>query len=206
MIPESLDGTWQSSGNWPTLLENNQEVIMQTEVELPYFTIVNRSNVEDMGTMTWTGTNSIEFSTTNGRSWDQNDSSGFTFTVPANGRTIFRHTPGATCSGFSYCQIRDLQEEHDVRGRIGTLVDDPTVTQTPYTFANMFESDAYLVDASGLVLDCMAERCYDWMFADDTSLTAGPQFTSQTVEANCYTLMFYNCGSLPRLGSPLPDA
>lgn len=93
-----------------------------------------------------------------------------------------------------------------MKGRIGTLVEDPTVTQAPYTFANMFEDDTHLVDASGLILDCMAERCYDWMFASAYSLTAGPQFTSQTAEANCYTLMFYNCGSLPRLGSPLPDA
>ena len=93
-----------------------------------------------------------------------------------------------------------------MRGRIGTRVEDPTVTQTPYTFANMFEGDTHLVDASGLVLDCMAERCYDWMFAYDTSLTAGPQFVSQTVEAYCYTLMFYSCNSLQRLGSPLPNA
>lgn len=206
VIPDFLDGTWQSTGNWPTLLANNQEVIIQTEVELSYFTIVNRSDVDDSGDMTWNGTNTIEFSTDNGATW-QNGSYNLYFTVPANGKTMFRHMPGTTCSGFCYCHIRNLQQEHDVRGRIGTLVDDPTVTQEPYTFANMFEGDIYIVDASGLVLDCMAERCYDWMFAYDTSLSAGPQFTSQTVEANCYTLMFYSCGSnLQRLGSPLPDA
>ena len=114
---------------------------------------------------------------------------------------------GIPCSGFCYCHIESLQEEHDVRGRIGTLVYDPTVTQEPYTFANMFENDTHLVDASGLVLDCMAERCYSWMFGYATSLSAGPQFTSQTAEAYCYSWMFFYCGSnLQRLGSPLPDA
>ena len=99
VIPASLDGTWQLSGNWPTLLANNSEVIIQTEVELPYFTIVNRSNVDDAGHMYWSGTNTIEYSTDNGATW-QNGSSDLYFTVPANGKTMFRHMAGTTCSGF----------------------------------------------------------------------------------------------------------
>ena len=31
VIPASLDGTWQSSGNWPTLLANNPEVTIIAE-------------------------------------------------------------------------------------------------------------------------------------------------------------------------------
>lgn len=31
VIPDALDGTWQASGNWPTLLANNPEVTVITE-------------------------------------------------------------------------------------------------------------------------------------------------------------------------------
>lgn len=31
VIPDALDGTWQSSGNWPTLLANNPEVTVIAE-------------------------------------------------------------------------------------------------------------------------------------------------------------------------------
>lgn len=31
VIPDALDGVWQSSGNWPTLLANNPEVTIIAE-------------------------------------------------------------------------------------------------------------------------------------------------------------------------------
>ena len=55
-----------------------------------------------------------------------------------------------------------------------------------------------VVDASGVKLPAttLANRCYQYMFADCTSLTTAPELPATTLASYCYTYMFQGCTGL----------
>jgi len=91
-----------------------------------------------------------------------------------------------------------------VYGNIMSLVDEEnfatnkTLTAN-YTFALLFETNAKLTDASGLLLPAttLGESCYFGMFFGCSSLTTAPaELPATTLKDHCYSAMFCYCSSL----------
>ena len=90
-----------------------------------------------------------------------------------------------------------------VYGNIMSLVDETGfATATTLTggtpFAFLFDGNAKLTDASGLLLPAttLTGYCYYDMFRGCTSLTAAPELPATTLTAYCYYGMFNGCTSL----------
>ena len=91
-----------------------------------------------------------------------------------------------------------------VYGNIMSLVDEEnfatnkTLTAN-YTFALLFDTNAKLTDASGLLLPAttLGESCYFGMFFGCSSLTTAPaELPATTLKEYCYYAMFCYCSSL----------
>lgn len=65
-------------------------------------------------------------------------------------------------------------------------------------FERLFEGNAMLTDASGLILPAtiLKESCYEGMFKDCTSLTTAPALRATKLAYCCYSGMFDGCSSL----------
>ena len=64
------------------------------------------------------------------------------------------------------------------------------------SLAYLFAGCTTLIDASGLILPCTEQSCYEYMFSNCTRLVTPPQLPSTTVKQGCYYSMFYGCTSL----------
>lgn len=66
-----------------------------------------------------------------------------------------------------------------------------------YQFNRLFNNSPKLVSASDLILpDNTTTGCYNYMFANCTSLTAAPDLNAQILSERCYLGMFNGCTSL----------
>ena len=76
-----------------------------------------------------------------------------------------------------------------------------TLPEESYIFYNLFNGNASLTDASGLLLPAttLQPYCYASMFYNCTALTAGPTLPATTLAYCCYEHMFYRCSSLTSL-------
>ena len=90
-----------------------------------------------------------------------------------------------------------------VYGNIMSLVDETgfataTTLKGGTPFAFLFDGNAKLTDASGLLLPAttLTGYCYYDMFRGCTSLTAAPELPATTLTAYCYYGMFNGCTSL----------
>ena len=91
-----------------------------------------------------------------------------------------------------------------VYGNIMSLLDEDnfaTLTALPTqesVFYGLFQNNANLTDASGLLLPAttLADYCYTAMFKGCSSLTAAPALPATTLAEACYRQMFYGCSSL----------
>ena len=64
------------------------------------------------------------------------------------------------------------------------------------SLAYLFAGCTTLIDASGLILPCTEQSCYEYMFSNCTRLVTPPQLPSTTLKQECYYSMFYGCTSL----------
>ena len=110
-----------------------------------------------------------------------------------------------TYSGNYYeTTIKDGTAQVKVYGNIMSLVNETgyasatTLTDRYEVFAGLFDGNAKLTDASGLLLPAttLARGCYASMFKGCTSLTAAPTLPAEKLASLCYRDMFYGCTSL----------
>ena len=76
---------------------------------------------------------------------------------------------------------------------------DRTELPADYTFANLFQDNVNLTDASGLLLPAttLKDGCYQSMFYVCTNLAAAPkELPATTLKDGCYQSMFYDCKAL----------
>ena len=90
-----------------------------------------------------------------------------------------------------------------VYGNIMSLVDEVgfatnTTLTVEYTFNNLFNGNAKLTDASGLLLPAMTltDFCYSNMFSWCKALTTAPKLPATALASSCYYQMFSNCEAL----------
>ena len=67
-----------------------------------------------------------------------------------------------------------------------------------YAFSELFYNCTTLQNAENLILSAttLAECCYQYMFANCTSLTTAPKLPAETIAWDCYNCMFFGCTSL----------
>ena len=85
---------------------------------------------------------------------------------------------------------------YNVGGDISSLTNEIADVKD-YTFYNLFNEDAYIKDASNLILPAttLASYCYYRMFVS-CSLTTAPALPATMLADNCYESMFSGCTSL----------
>ena len=87
-------------------------------------------------------------------------------------------------------------------GNIENLLDYATVksgvhpTMADRCYQHMFRDCTSLTQAPALPATTLADRCYSNMFRDCTSLTQAPDLPAITLATNCYYYMFYGCTAL----------
>ena len=87
-------------------------------------------------------------------------------------------------------------------GNIENLLDYATVksgvhpTMADRCYQHMFRDCTSLTQAPALPATMLADRCYSNMFRDCTSLTKAPALPATTLATNCYYYMFYGCTAL----------
>ena len=87
-------------------------------------------------------------------------------------------------------------------GNIENLLDYATVksgvhpTMADRCYQHMFRDCTSLTQAPALPATTLADRCYSNMFRDCTSLTKAPALPATTLATNCYYYMFYGCTAL----------
>ena len=111
---------------------------------------------------------------------------------------------GTSITNYFGTQITGGTAEVKVYGNIMSLVDETgfasnTTLPAEQTFRSLFDNNAKLKDASGLLLPAktLTNYCYNFMFQNCTALTAAPAELPATSLANsCYRNMFNGCTSL----------
>ena len=122
---------------------------------------------------------------------------------------------GTTIKSYYGTKIDGGTADIKVYGNIMSLVDetgfatlsDPITLPAADTFRHLFNGNAKLTDASGLLLPAMTlkEKCYEGMFYNCTSLTTAPaELPAMALKANCYQGMFFGCTSLTTAPKELP--
>ena len=123
--------------------------------------------------------------------------------VAAGGKVAF-YGNGTSITSYNGTKIVGGTADIKVYGNIMSLVDEEnfatnyTTLPADYTFKSLFDNNANLKDASGLLLPAttLANYCYNFMFYGCTSLTAAPALPATTLANYCYNFMFYGCTSL----------
>jgi hypothetical protein len=124
-------------------------------------------------------------------------------TVAVGDKVAF-YGSGTSITCYFGTQITGGTAEVKVYGNIMSLVDETgfatnTTLTAGNTFRSLFDNNAKLKDASGLLLPAktLTNYCYNFMFQNCTALTAAPAELPATSLANsCYRNMFNGCTSL----------
>ena len=147
------------------------------------------------GTITRTGSASVEYSTDYGETW-QTYSSGIP--VNAGDEVCFR----STATAWNSNKIRS-SGNFDVAGDIASLLKGSSFPggslPGSYSFIDFFNGCTTLIDASELVLSIttMKDNTYKSFFDGCSNLVAGPaELPATKLSATCYRNMFKDCISL----------
>ncbi len=164
----------------------------------------------------------MEYSKDNGQTWTRatnvdNEEVVMTISMTIGEKALVR---GSNDTLKAYNELEELyfnshfysDIEFNVYGNIMSLTHGDTfigeTTITEYMFNGLFFDtwgsygigavSCYVVDASNLILPAttLAERCYQSMFRDCTSLTTAPELPATTLFMYCYFSMFDGCTSL----------
>lgn len=189
----------QSSGNtlheWTiadaTLARNNYYNINRAYKTYDGFRIIAKAT----GTITRTGSASLEYSTDFGDNWNTYTSS---ISVNPGDEVCFRST--ATAWNSSKIRSSGL---FDVAGDIASLLLGSSFPggnlPGSYSFCDFFNGCTTLIDASELVLSMktLPSVVYKSFFDGCTSLVAGPkELAATSLNDKCYRNMFKGCASL----------
>jgi len=129
---------------------------------------------------------------------------GFTTTIPANGRVYLKATADRWGNGGQHNYIT-ANNDYNVGGNIMSLLYGDNFegqTELPsglsYHFSGLFRNETHLVSAEDLSMPATTLRnsCYESMFKGCTSLTTAPALPAQTLAEHCYQAMFQGCTSL----------
>lgn len=156
------------------------------------------------GNISWgeNGKNKTIYYSLNGGEWSSTTS----VTIPVvTGDVIQFKGDNNTYGGsdYFYTSFEKTTAQFKVCGNIMSLINSTdfsgltTLTQT-LTFLKLFKGCTGLTDASNLVLPAttLANKCYQEMFKECTSLTTAPILPATTLVSNCYYQMFRDCTSL----------
>lgn len=170
---------------------NNYYSVIRAYKTYDGFRIIARTS----GTITRTGSASLEYSTDDGDTW-QSYSSGIS--VSAGDEVCFRSTETAWNNNKIWSS-----GQFDVAGDIASLL---TGSAFPggsvpgsYSFIDFFHGCTTLIDASGLVLSMktLPINAYKSFFDSCTNLVAGPsELPATTLGGTCYRNMFMGCTNL----------
>ena len=81
-----------------------------------------------------------------------------------------------------------------IQDALGGSIEDTTLANRCYN--SMFYNCTSLVTAPTLPATTLATSCYNSMFYNCTSLTTTPELPATTLATSCYSGMFYNCTNL----------
>ena len=119
------------------------------------------------------------------------------FTLNTGDKLYFKNE-GEDLKAFndSSASIGTTTKTFDVAGNVDEFMI-PSGNMTDRQYSDLFKNTK-VVDASKLLLRAttLAERCYQSMFYECTSLTTAPELPTTTLAPYCYQSMFYNCTSL----------
>ncbi|SEF41907.1 Ig-like domain (group 2) [Xylanibacter ruminicola] len=149
----------------------------------------------------------VEYSLDGGITW-KDDLTVAGVTLAAAGDKISFRGTNETYGGlfFDDCYRFELSAETFVYGNVMSLINkdnyptNKTLT-ADYAFGRMFSYQGKLKNKDAdhqifLPAKTLAEKCYDGMFDDCTSLTTAPELPAKTLKKGCYRGMFYGCTSL----------
>lgn len=173
------------------LTSNNYYSISRAYKTYDGFRIIART----AGTITRTGSASLEYSTDCGETW-QSYSSGIL--VSAGDEVCFR----STATAWNSNKIRS-SGQFDIAGDLASLLTGASfpggTVPGSFSFIDFFNGCTTLIDASELVLSMttLPINAYKSFFDGCTNLVAGPsELPATTLGGTCYRNMFKDCTSL----------
>ncbi len=126
----------------------------------------------------------------------------FPINVSAGDKVAF-YGDGTNITAYSGTKITGGTAQVKVYGNIMSLVDESgyetaTELSAVKTFDSFFDSNAYLTDASGLLLPAttLTSLCYEYLFVNCVALTAAPALPATSLASYCYQSMFNSCYAL----------
>ena len=154
----------------------------------------------------WNGT--LEYSTDTSTWTTWNGTS--TLSAVDNGAKYvlyLRGTGNNVICGKNESSYRWVLTGNDIKciGNIENLLDYATVTAGNHPtmaercYNNMFRDCTSLTQAPELPATALADYCYSQMFLNCTSLTQAPALPATTLTTYCYTHMFHGCTSLTKV-------
>ncbi|MBQ9582878.1 MAG: hypothetical protein IJR25_00935 [Bacteroidales bacterium] len=137
------------------------------------------------------------------KNWNLWDYSELTFTkespvyIYGDNNAGFNYFPG---SGYPYYYSYFVQDgdQFEITGDICSLLDGYEridEAPSPGCFFGLFYGCRGLKKANGLVLSCMSQYCYAYMFSG-IGLTSPPQLPAKELAPYCYQYMFLSCTDL----------
>jgi len=177
------------------LVESTGEVFFSSpEVDVPLY-------IKALQNLTVKFGNTYEYSKDN-VTWTSATSS-TSISANAGERVFFRASGLTASSGSGIGKFTISSGNCNVGGNVMSMVygadykGKTEITQA-YQFLRLFINATKIVDASGLALPAttLADRCYNQMFYNCTSLVTAPALPATTLASSCYSYMFYGCTSL----------
>ena len=184
---------------------NKTVKVIQTNIENNYLTF----DIISGGTVVWKADSTIEKRTIeysiNGGNWTSitSTTAGTSFNVSSGDIVRFRgnYFNEGYFSEYSYFEVTSAK--FNVYGNIMSLIygdefKERKVLPFEEIFDALFQDCIGLVDASKLILPALTlvTDCYNYMFANCTSLVIAPELPATTLVDGCYFGMFLNCTSL----------
>lgn len=148
-------------------------------------------------------TNALQYSTDNGITWTTLEADTATPTITTGNKILWKQT-GLTPSSSEGIGTFSATGNFEAFGNIMSLyygddfIGQVDLTGKTYAFLKLFSGNTKLINAKNLILPAttLADRCYEEMFMDCTSLTTAPELPATTLASECYVNMFSGCSSL----------
>ena len=146
-------------------------------------------------------TNAVNYSLDNGETWTELAANTATPTVTAGNKIMWKGvlTPSSSNGIGTFSSTGQFDAEGNA---MSLLYGDEFKEQTSFSentnhFKYLFLS-AKIINAENLSLPAttLANKCYQYMFYNCTSLTTAPELPATTLAESCYEDMFQNCTSL----------
>lgn len=149
-------------------------------------------------------TNPINYSTDGGATWTSLAANTATPTITSGNMIMWKAELTPDSSNYEGIGTFSSTGNFNAEGNPMSLlygdnfVGQTNLTSKDYAFYQLFINCSKLINAKNLSLPAttLADRCYDSMFQNCTSLTTAPELPATTLTTNCYQYMFRGCTNL----------